>query len=130
MAIVETRSSQSEHSRYFDDSIRGGKGIGSRFLILIGDDPNAPKAREQLAGSLADIAEVRSAPRRGSACSAGWLHRLRYPRPRQSGRPRVTAFGFETPHKLAEPVNLKFRARSYNSCSSPNDQSLELAPDR
>jgi hypothetical protein len=53
--------------RYFDDSIRGGQGIGSRFLILIGDGPNAPKAREQLAGSLAHIAEVRSAPRRGIA---------------------------------------------------------------
>ena len=26
--------------RYFDDSIRGGKGIGNPFLILIGDDTN------------------------------------------------------------------------------------------
>lgn len=53
--------------RYFDDSIRGGKGIGSRFLIMIGDDTNSSKAAQQLAGALADIVEVRSAPRRGIA---------------------------------------------------------------
>lgn len=53
--------------RCFDDSIRGGKGICSRFLIMIGDDTNSSKAAQQLAGALADIAEVRSAPRRGIA---------------------------------------------------------------
>jgi 2-polyprenyl-6-methoxyphenol hydroxylase-like FAD-dependent oxidoreductase len=53
--------------RYFDDSIRGGKGIGSRFLIVIGDDTNSltTEAAKQLCGSISDIVELRLAGRQG-----------------------------------------------------------------
>jgi 2-polyprenyl-6-methoxyphenol hydroxylase-like FAD-dependent oxidoreductase len=47
--------------RYFDDSMRGGKGIKDRFLIVIGDnESNSTKeAAEQLCGSFGEIAELR-----------------------------------------------------------------------
>lgn len=43
--------------RYFDDSLRGGTGIGSRFLVMA-DDRNRSVAR-QLSESFPDIVEVR-----------------------------------------------------------------------
>lgn len=48
--------------RYFDDSLRGGKGIGSRFLIFATDgaDASAKEAVKQLAGSFSDVVELRS----------------------------------------------------------------------
>jgi 4,5-epoxidase len=48
--------------RYFDDSIRGGKGIRSRFLLLVGDEAEAATIAkgQELASSLDDIVEVRS----------------------------------------------------------------------
>jgi 2-polyprenyl-6-methoxyphenol hydroxylase-like FAD-dependent oxidoreductase len=51
--------------RYFDDSLRGGKGIGSRFLLVFNDDadPSATEAAKQLAGSLSDRIELRLARR-------------------------------------------------------------------
>ncbi|HEY7165696.1 MAG TPA: FAD-dependent monooxygenase [Candidatus Binatia bacterium] len=53
--------------RYFDDSVRGGDGIRSRFLLLLGDDAEASttKAAKQLAGSLTHLVELRSAPQPG-----------------------------------------------------------------
>jgi 2-polyprenyl-6-methoxyphenol hydroxylase-like FAD-dependent oxidoreductase len=51
--------------RYFDDSLRGGKGIGSRFLLMFDDDSGSSikEAAQQLSGSLGDIVELRSADR-------------------------------------------------------------------
>jgi hypothetical protein len=48
--------------RYFDDSIRGGKGIRSRFLLLVGDEAEAATIAkgQELASSLDDIVELRS----------------------------------------------------------------------
>lgn len=48
--------------RYFDDSMRGGNGIGGRFLVMIGKDqePGTKGAAKQLCGTFGDIAEVRS----------------------------------------------------------------------
>jgi hypothetical protein len=47
--------------RYFDESLRGGDGIQSRFLLLLGDD--APKqdleVAEGLAGSWSHVLELR-----------------------------------------------------------------------
>jgi 2-polyprenyl-6-methoxyphenol hydroxylase-like FAD-dependent oxidoreductase len=53
--------------RYFDDSLRGGKGIGSRFLLLLGDDSDssAKEAAKQLCGSLNGLVELRLARRHG-----------------------------------------------------------------
>ena len=53
--------------RYFDDSLRGGRGIGSRFLLVVGKDAASSRieAVRQLAGSFADIAELRLARRSG-----------------------------------------------------------------
>jgi hypothetical protein len=47
--------------RYFDDSIRGGKGITSRFLLLVeqGKEPGFREAATQVCGSLDDIVEWR-----------------------------------------------------------------------
>ena len=48
--------------RYFDDSIRGGKGITSRFLLLLGDDCNTStrEAAKRLAESSPDLVEWRT----------------------------------------------------------------------
>jgi len=53
--------------RYFDDSMRGGKGILSRFLLLVGEDaePSTTQAARTLAESLADLVEFRSIRGRG-----------------------------------------------------------------
>lgn len=53
--------------RYFDDSLRGGDGICSRFLLLLGNDADSATtaAAKQLAESFADIVEVRSGERQG-----------------------------------------------------------------
>jgi 2-polyprenyl-6-methoxyphenol hydroxylase-like FAD-dependent oxidoreductase len=47
--------------RYLDDSMRGGEGIRSRFLLLLGNgtEPATAEAAKQLAGSLADVVDVR-----------------------------------------------------------------------
>jgi len=46
--------------RYLDDSMRGGEGIRS-FLLLLGyeTEPSTVQAAKQLAGSLADVVELR-----------------------------------------------------------------------
>src|SRR5262249_4162947 len=53
--------------RYFDDSIRGGKGIGSRFLLIIDDniDSAIQEAAKQLSESFSDIVELRPGPNAG-----------------------------------------------------------------
>jgi 2-polyprenyl-6-methoxyphenol hydroxylase-like FAD-dependent oxidoreductase len=51
--------------RYFDDSIRGGKGIGSRFLVIVDEKAEAStkEAAKQLCASCRDIAELRQSSR-------------------------------------------------------------------
>jgi len=53
--------------RYFDESLRGGKGINSRFLLLLGNeaDMSAKESAKQLAESFSDVAESRSFDSRG-----------------------------------------------------------------
>jgi hypothetical protein len=53
--------------RYFDDSMRGGSGIRSRYLLLIGRDshPSTVAAVQQLCAPLSEIVEPRIAPRPG-----------------------------------------------------------------
>lgn len=48
--------------RYFDDSLRGGAGILSRFVLLPGDDAGPPvtQAAEQLAEAFKDVVELRT----------------------------------------------------------------------
>lgn len=60
--IVEGRG-----ERYLDDSMRGGKGVRNRFLLLMGGDaePSTAEAARTLAASLPDVLELRSVPRRG-----------------------------------------------------------------
>jgi 2-polyprenyl-6-methoxyphenol hydroxylase and related FAD-dependent oxidoreductases len=50
--------------RYFDDSLRGGTGILSRFLLVLGNDaePSVTEAAKQLAASFSDIVELRLGP--------------------------------------------------------------------
>jgi 2-polyprenyl-6-methoxyphenol hydroxylase-like FAD-dependent oxidoreductase len=51
--------------RYFDESLRGGDGIRSRFLLVFDDDADSSikEAAKQLAGSFDDIVELRRGPR-------------------------------------------------------------------
>jgi len=51
--------------RYFDDSLRGGDGIRSRYLLVVDDgvDSATKEAATKLAGSFRDIVELRSARR-------------------------------------------------------------------
>jgi hypothetical protein len=60
--IVEGRG-----KRYFDDSLRGGKGIVNRFLVLIGDseDASTRDAASLLCSSFKDVAELRTSPEPG-----------------------------------------------------------------
>src|SRR5438128_8278652 len=53
--------------RYFDDAVRGGKGILSRFLLVLGNDAEASttEAAQQLASSFPDVLELRLAPHPG-----------------------------------------------------------------
>lgn len=53
--------------RYFDDSLRGGKGIGSNFLLDVGDhaEPSTSEAAKQFCASFSDIVEPRQSQRRG-----------------------------------------------------------------
>jgi hypothetical protein len=53
--------------RYFDDSLRGGQGILSRFLLLLGDgaEPSTTEAAKRLAESLPEVLELRSQRGRG-----------------------------------------------------------------
>jgi len=50
-------------TRYFDDSMRGGKGILSHFLLVLGNDAavSTTEAAKQLAGSSPDVLELRLA---------------------------------------------------------------------
>jgi 2-polyprenyl-6-methoxyphenol hydroxylase-like FAD-dependent oxidoreductase len=55
--------------RYLDDSMRGGKGILSRFLLVLGADadPATREAARRLSESLADVVELRSGEIEGVA---------------------------------------------------------------
>lgn len=50
--------------RYFDDSLRGGDGIRSRFVLVCDEDADSSikEAARQLAGSFSDILELRLRP--------------------------------------------------------------------
>lgn len=50
--------------RYFDESMRGGKGIGSRFLVVVDENAEAPtkEAAQQLCASLPHVLELRLSP--------------------------------------------------------------------
>jgi hypothetical protein len=54
--------------RFFEDTVRGGKGIGSRFLLLGGSRENVAgtEAARGLANSLSDIVELRVMDRDGT----------------------------------------------------------------
>src|SRR6185437_15036553 len=53
--------------RYFDDSMRGGEGIGSRFLVMVGEDSKPPvkEAAKQVCESLDGVVELRLAAHAG-----------------------------------------------------------------
>jgi 2-polyprenyl-6-methoxyphenol hydroxylase-like FAD-dependent oxidoreductase len=53
--------------RYFDDSLRGGNGIGSRFLLLLADntDSSTKEAANRLCESCKEIVELRAAQHDG-----------------------------------------------------------------
>jgi 4,5-epoxidase len=55
--------------RYFDCSLRGGKGIGSRFLLTIGDDADSSttNAAKEVCESLSGVVELRSVRQHGVA---------------------------------------------------------------
>lgn len=48
--------------RYWDDSMRGGNGIGRRFLLFVGNDAEAgvKTSAEEFCGSLSEILELRA----------------------------------------------------------------------
>jgi hypothetical protein len=53
-------------TRYFDDSLRGGSGIGSRFLLLINDaDAASGEAAKQLFEPFRNVLELRPSTRPG-----------------------------------------------------------------
>lgn len=53
--------------RYFDDSLRGGKGIGSQFLLFLDSeaDPATKKSAQELTESFSDLLELRVGPNPG-----------------------------------------------------------------
>jgi hypothetical protein len=55
--------------RFFDDSLRGGKGIGRRFLLIIDQNADAStlEAAKQLCETSSEIVELRVGPYQGIA---------------------------------------------------------------
>jgi hypothetical protein len=55
--------------RYLDESMRGGSGVGSCYLLLIGEDshPSTVEAAKELCTRLSDVVELRTARRPGMA---------------------------------------------------------------
>jgi len=55
--------------RYFDDSLRGGQGIKSHFLLFLGNEvePSTKEAARQLTESFSAVAELRFSSHRGLA---------------------------------------------------------------
>jgi hypothetical protein len=53
--------------RYFDESIRGGNGIRSRFLVMLGNDaePAVLEAANRFAASLPDVVALRPVQQEG-----------------------------------------------------------------
>jgi len=53
--------------RFFDESVRGGKGLLSHFLLFLSSsaDPTTREAAQRLAGSLSDVVELRFNPQEG-----------------------------------------------------------------
>jgi 2-polyprenyl-6-methoxyphenol hydroxylase-like FAD-dependent oxidoreductase len=53
--------------RYLDDSMRGGTGIRSRFLVMVdgAKEPSATKAAQQLCGAFSDVVEFRASQEPG-----------------------------------------------------------------
>ena len=51
--------------RHFDDSLRGGKGIDSRFILLVDNEASSKESRERFAESFSEIVEVRTAAQPG-----------------------------------------------------------------
>ena len=49
--------------RYFDDSLRGGDGIRSRFLLMCDSESAIREAADELAASFSDVVERRAGPR-------------------------------------------------------------------
>jgi len=60
---------EGDGKRYFDDSLRGGKGILSRFILVLHNDADSStkRAAEQLTGSFTDIVELRLGARHNIA---------------------------------------------------------------
>lgn len=69
IAYPESPIVEGPGKRYFDDSLRGGKGIASRFLLFLGKEaePSIKEETRQFAGSLSDIVELRAADEQGLA---------------------------------------------------------------
>jgi hypothetical protein len=90
--------------RYFDDSMRDGKGILSRFLLVLDSDaePSTTEAAKQLVGSFSDVVELRVARQQGYACPARWLHRILRAQPRWHRSIGKYAFAFGAPNKLRQ----------------------------
>jgi 2-polyprenyl-6-methoxyphenol hydroxylase-like FAD-dependent oxidoreductase len=53
--------------RYFDDSLRGGKGISSRFILFLGNqaEPSVKNEAKRFSESFPDVVELRSAEQQG-----------------------------------------------------------------
>jgi len=53
--------------RYFNDSLRGGKGINSRFILFLGNEAeaSAKEAAKKLAESFSDVVKLRSLDNQG-----------------------------------------------------------------
>jgi hypothetical protein len=58
---------EGDGKRHFDESLRGGNGIGSRFLLFLGDDAGASmkEAAKRFCDSLTDLVELRLTRRAG-----------------------------------------------------------------
>jgi hypothetical protein len=134
--------------RYVDDSMRGGKGISSRFLVVIGDDTESStrQAAKQLCESFSDIVELRSSRHPGMMlvrpdgyiayathsraesvpwrpCGRFWnARRLSHTYIRQSGRTPTRASGpCSTPPDLSpHPVGRRAAVAGHRCTAGPH----------
>jgi len=68
IAYADSPIMEGPGKRYFDDSLRGGKGIASRFLLFVNEgDATARQSGQQLCDALPEIVELRKFAHPGMA---------------------------------------------------------------
>ena len=114
--------------RYLDDSLRGGEGIRSRFLLFCGREVNAEVNEDarQLAESLHDVVELRAGSQKDLTLVRPDGYIAYWPQPRRR-RLASCPFASGTPDAFGRGVPRRDRFRSANESESSWRSRLKCA---